>query len=303
MTESCDITHRLGRDVAVEWGGVELFRYDYSSALPQWESPRPYFHPLRTLGGNRVTGYRPHDHPWHHGLSMTTAHLSGENFWGGPTFVRDEGYVARENTGTQQHTAWHRLESAGDLPQLEHELAWITHGGNTLIAEHRSLSVGAIAPDDGHWRLEARFRLENMAGEPLAFGSPTTEGRPNAGYGSLFWRGARDLAGGRVLAAEGLEGEEAIRGHPASWLAFVGTHDESLAESTLVFVDRPSNPRYPNKWFVRSNPFPAVSFSFLFDEHYLLEPGETLDLGYALVLADGARERNEIERLAESARR
>ena len=50
--------------------------------------------------------YLPHDNPWHTGLAMTSANLSGENFWGGPTFVRDTGYAWLENQGRIRHQAW-----------------------------------------------------------------------------------------------------------------------------------------------------------------------------------------------------
>jgi len=298
VTPHCEIIHHLGREVVAERDGVTLFRYDYGGDLPADEAPKPYMHPVRTLAGDAVTGFRPTDHPWHHGLSMTVAHLNGQNFWGGNTYVRGEGYKLLDNNGVQQHGAWERLERASGLPVLEHTLDWTTRAGERWIAERRCWRVAAIDPSDGHWRLDARFTLENVSAQTLEFGSPTTEGRPNAGYGSLFWRGPRDFTGGTVLADGGLEGEEAIRGTSAPWLAFTGRHDGSLNRSTLVFVDHPDNPRYPNKWFVRSDPTPVASYSFIFDEAYSLAPGETLDLRYAMIVANGAREREAIASLA-----
>ncbi|WP_345495963.1 DUF6807 family protein [Streptomyces flavovirens] len=38
-----------------------------------------------------VTDYRPHDHRWHKGLRMTASHLSGQNLWGGNTYVHGRG--------------------------------------------------------------------------------------------------------------------------------------------------------------------------------------------------------------------
>src|SRR5829696_551046 len=91
------LVHALGEAVELRHGRDLLFRYVYESGVEPAESPKPYFHPLRTLGGEEVTLFRPHDHPWHTGLAMTSAYLSGENFWGGPTFVRNRGYVWLEN--------------------------------------------------------------------------------------------------------------------------------------------------------------------------------------------------------------
>ena len=103
---------RNGRDL--------LFRYVYESGVDSAESPKPYFHPLRTLAGEEVTLFRPHDHPWHTGLAMTSAHLSGENFWGGPTFVRDEGYAWLENQGRIKHQSWKEMHGDGSSLQEFH---------------------------------------------------------------------------------------------------------------------------------------------------------------------------------------
>ncbi|MBO0709121.1 MAG: PmoA family protein, partial [Candidatus Dormibacteraeota bacterium] len=86
MTESPRT--RMAEDhVDLQAGGRLLCRYVYRSDAPATESARPYLHPLRTLAGETVTGFRPDDHPWHHGLSFTSANLSGQNFWGGRTYV------------------------------------------------------------------------------------------------------------------------------------------------------------------------------------------------------------------------
>src|SRR5215831_7409494 len=102
--------HLLGRRVDVRHRDRLLFRYVYAPDTPPVESPRPYFHPLRTLAGDVVTIFRPHDHRWHHGLSMTSANLSGENFWGGPTYVDGQGYAQLPNNGTVRHESWESLE-------------------------------------------------------------------------------------------------------------------------------------------------------------------------------------------------
>jgi hypothetical protein len=60
-----------GASVLASWDGAELFRYVYLPGDPQVESPRPYLHPVRTLGGELVTVYRPEDHPWHKGISWS----------------------------------------------------------------------------------------------------------------------------------------------------------------------------------------------------------------------------------------
>ena len=71
------LVHEVGEAVELRNGRGLLFRYVYESGVDPAESPKPYFHPLRTLAGEELTLFRPHDHPWHTGLAMTSAYLSG----------------------------------------------------------------------------------------------------------------------------------------------------------------------------------------------------------------------------------
>ncbi len=293
------LIHTLGDSITLHSLEQTLFTYEYASKNPAVESPRPYFHPLKTLAGNTVSLTRPHDHLWHTGLSLTSANLSGENFWGGRTYVRGSGYTQLENNGRIQHTNWSDLSCDDEVRCIEH-LKWITHSGATWIDEERHIIIREINPEAGYWRLDLSFSLLNSSPQPLAFGSPTTEGRTNAGYGGLFWRGPRSFLGGQILGADGLQGPE-MMGTRSPWLAFIGRHDENNAQSTLLFIDQPTNPRYPNKWFVRNDPYACVSCSFMFDEYYILPPRKTLQLVYRIVFANGAWSRTQIEHYLEEA--
>jgi hypothetical protein len=114
------------------------------------------------------------------------------------------------------------------------------------------------------------------------FGSPTTEGRENAGYGGLFWRGPRSFTGGRVLVPGG-EGGDELMGVRAPWLGFRGQHDEHGRFSTLLFVASASV-----RWFVRSTPFAAVCPAPFFSSEVPVAPGETLSYRYTVVIVDGS---------------
>jgi hypothetical protein len=137
--------------------------------------------------------------------------------------------------------------------------------------------------------------LHNVSHQTLDFGSPTTHGRPNAGYGSLFWRGPRAFTGGTVI---GPEAHEDYMGVSMPWIAYRGTHDAVDDQSSLLFVDDPANPRYPTLWFVRSAPYACVSYAFMFDESYSLAAGDTLALRYHMAIFDGAVETETLARVA-----
>lgn len=294
-----ELNHHYDDGIEYWYDDELLFRYTYRPRVDQRETPKPSFHPLCTLRGNCVTNYRPTDHLWHHGLAMTCAQLSGQNFWGGPTYVRDEGYRQLDNNGAQRHVSWKSIRLDEGRPRLEEALAWVTFGGQKWLDEARTIVVERVDLDNLYWVLSFETRLTNCSGKALAFGSPTTEGRPAAGYGGFFWRGPRSFTGGRILIADGTVGEEKVMGKTSPWLAFFGTHDGSGDTSTLVFIDSPSNPRYPTKWFARHGFAPLVSFAFTFDEEYHLADGAELALSHHILIADGTRTTEQIEGFVE----
>ncbi|MCO1574593.1 PmoA family protein [Crossiella sp. SN42] len=281
--------------VRVRAGAIDLAEYVVVPTSPRADSPKPYLHPLRTTAGEVVSAFRPHDHTWHNGLQFTAANLSGENFWGGRTFVRGQGYTDLDNNGSIQHIRWHETGCQDGRAELAHRLEWLTRRGECWLVEDRSIEVDEVDPLDGSWLLTWRTRLHNTSGRRLRWGSPVTEGRPTAGYGGLFWRGPRSFTGGSVVTATGVHDDEAM-GVRAPWLAFTGRHDVSLRQSTVVFVDCPANIRYPTPWYVRTQPFPVVSFATTFHEPLFIEPGATLALTHHAIVADGHWEPERIER-------
>ncbi|WP_053731487.1 PmoA family protein [Nocardia sp. NRRL S-836] len=279
--------------LVVSAGAAELFRYVHRPSTPAFEGPKPYLHPVRTLAGDVVTGFRPHDHRWHKGVQMTATDVSGQNFWGGVTYVRDEGYVVLPNVGAMRHQNF-TTSGTGDELRIGERLSWFTEAGQHWVEEARELTVRDVEAET--WALEFATTLTNLRQEPLVFGSPTTNGRELAGYTGFFWRGPRSFTGGEVIGADGGTGQE-MMGRPAGWLAFVGRHDEVDRSSTLLFVDHPENKN--THWFVRSTPFAAVNPSFAFFDTVDVAPGEALRLRYRLVVANGEWDRERLESYVE----
>jgi hypothetical protein len=288
------LIHALNDYVELQHRGKLLFRYNYAPTYDPWESRKPFMHPINTLAGNEITCYRPHDHVWHKGLQMTMAHLSGQNFWGGFSYVRDKGYQKLDNIGWMEHLTWDELTCDGDNVVLRHQLKWITQGNQEWLHEQRQIRLAEFNEKEGYYALDWQMRLKNISNQTLKFGSPTTEGRVNAGYGGLFWRGPRSFTNGQLLAAGNLEGPDTM-GKSSPWCAFIGAHDGSADKSTILFIDRAGNPNYPNKWFARTKEFACMAFSFSFDEEVSLEPGKELSLSYRTVFANGDWTRDRIE--------
>jgi Methane oxygenase PmoA len=285
---------------------TELFRYKYRPQVAAVESPRPYFHPVRTLAGDVVTLYRPHDHLWHIGISWGLSNVGQENFWGGTTYRRGAGYQQFDNNGRIQHEGFGVLEVQDDVLRFSERLTWITHDGQTWIEELRRVCVSVLA-DRTAWRLSYATSMQNVSGRLIPIGSPTTEGRPDAGYSGLFWRGPRSFSGGAfpggtVLTPDG-PGDEELMGWRGPWLGYAGQHDGAGSRaSTLVFCDRPGNVGSPCQWFVRTGIYGCVCPAPFFSHEYPLEDGRSLALGYDILIADGALDVDRCAQLARSAR-
>ncbi len=279
------LDHALGHSVEVRAGDAPLFTYVYRPDTARLESPKPYLHPIRTLAGDVVSLFRPHDHVWHKGIAWSLPHVGEHNFWGGPTYVHGSFYVQLENNGSAVHREMSGLAVSAGRADIAHRLDWISQGGQAIIDEQRTLA--AIVLDAVSWALVFETAMTNVSGATLHIGSPTTKGRENAGYGGLFWRGPRSFTGGTVQSPAGTGAADEFRGARADWLAFRGKHDETGRSSTIVMVDDAANPQHPPQWFTRSEEFACLCPAPFFSEELPLAHGETVTFRYAVVIASG----------------
>jgi hypothetical protein len=303
VATSLSVQHLIGDRITVAAGGSEILSYVYRPDPMAYESRKPYAHPLRTLAGRVVSGYRPNDHRWHKGLQMTASHLSEQNFWGGNSYIHPQGYTRiPERVGSMRHDGFARLDVAEDRVTLEEDLTWLHNAGREWALEQRTLTVHSVDAAAGCWALDWGIRLTNIRDEPLRFGSPTTAGRTMAGYTGLHWRGPRDFTDGQVLTPAGPATDAETMGTPAAvapWIGMVAVHDEVDASSTVVFAHAPENLSdaaiHPSHWFVRSAKTPTVAFSWAFFEEFDLPPGESFAYRYRVIVADGAWDSARVE--------
>lgn len=267
--------------LSVHYGEQKLFDYVYDCGSPQVESPRPYFHPVSTLAGEPVTLLKPPDHVWHRGIAWSLPNVGTENFWGGVTYRRGIEYRQLPNNGAMRH-----LEFLRTSPEaFAHRLCWVTESGEEWFREVRRIDV-TVVPEASAWVLGFCTAMTNVSGQEIAIGSPTTEGRENAGYGGLFWRGPESFIGGRVYTppADGgvaNEGGDEMMGVRAPWMGYTN------GTATLLFVDAPDNVGHPTQWFVRTGIFACVCPAPFFSAEVPVAAGESLLLRYAIVIADG----------------
>lgn len=294
------LTRPSNGELVISSGSVDLATYVFIPPATRSEAPKPYLHPLRTLSGAPLTGFRPWDHRWHKGLQMTWSHVSGQNFWGGPTFSPETDYQWRDNLGSIEHNGFSSLTSTPEQVSVGEILSWRNSSGERWFSEVRETVFSNVAVQEQSWQLDFSTKLTNASGRALDLGSPTTHGRPNAGYTGFFWRGPRSWTGCAILGPDGMEGE-AMMGTPAPWIALAGQHDELDGGATIVALAGTTSSSVPLKWFVRSEPFAALAPSPAFDEAVALAPGESLRLHHRYIFVDRICERGEVERIAKGA--
>ncbi len=257
--------------------GRAVAHYTTRPDLAPDHSPRPYLHPVTTLGGRPVTETVPEDHPHHLGAGVAVPDVEGRNFWGGRTFVRGRGSVELANHGVQRHDGFKLCDPDGFVE----ELTW-TAEGERLLREHRT--VAAVALTDSAWALDLTFSLTNVAGRDLSIGSPATNGRPGAAYGGFFWRAPLEATAPVVFGADA-DGEEAVHGVRSDWVALAGEG------WTLVFAGATARTR-EDPWFVRAAEYPGVGSSLAYGERLAVADGETFVRRVVTVVADGRLDRD-----------
>jgi hypothetical protein len=266
--------------------GRPVGRYLTRPDLPERLSPRPYLHPVTTLSGTAVTELSPADHLHHLGVGVAVPDVEGHNFWGGRTYVRDQGPTELANHGAQRHTAFQLRDPDGFVE----ELRWVASGAE-LLRERRT--VAATELTDSAWALDFTFSLTNITDAPVSIGSPATNGRPGAAYGGFFWRARKEAEAPRVFTADA-EGEPGVHGRRADWLALAG------GNWTLVFAGATDTTRR-DPWFVRADEYPGVGSSLAHTDRLPIEPGETAVRRVVTVVADGTPDRGEAAALVRKA--
>ena len=261
-----------GASVQLCCDGRPVARYVWDPQLPAAVSPRPYLHPVTTLGGTTVTGFMPDDHVHHLGASIAVPVLNQANFWGGRTYVAGRGSVRLDNHGRQRHSRW--LHRSGD--RLVQELDWTGRDGDLLAREERSLTVRPVAATA--WLLRVGFALRSSTGHPLTIDSPGARGRAGAGYGGFFWRAPAGLE--RVHAfGRGRSGD--VHGSREPWVVLTGRRP-GAATWTLVFMAGVGDP-----WFVRSGDYAGVCSAIAWDRPLVIAADGVLSRRLSVLVADG----------------
>ncbi|WP_199520976.1 PmoA family protein [Jiangella anatolica] len=259
----------------LEAAGSPVAEYVIDPSLDRSLSPRPFLHPVRTLGGVVLTEMVPDDHRHHLGLSLAIADLDGTTFWGGRTFVAGRGPTPLDNHGVQRHDGF-RPASPSSIAE---DLTWLTRTGEPLVRETRTIEA-TDAGRPGAWTLTWTSTLTNVAGRGLRVASPAVNGRPGAGYGGIFWRVASDAAAHTVTVAEG-GGEQVAHGSTSPWLLLTGR--TAAGRTWSLLFSRPGT----DPWFVRMSGYVGAGPALAWSRPLVLAAETALERQLTVVVADG----------------
>jgi predicted dehydrogenase len=240
-------------------------------------SPRPYLHPVRTLGGVTVTDQLPADHPWHLGVGIALQDVNGTNFWGGKTYTRAAGrYEERPDHGRIVQLSAASEGGAPESGSLRQDLSWQAPDGGELLRERRGTRCTRV--DARTWRLDLSTELTAVV--DAALGGPGSNGAAGSGYGGFFWR-LPACSAAEVFTAEE-HGEAGVHGSASPWLAW--TADFAGGSASLVFA---APAEAPDPWFVRLSGYPGVGSALAWDSPVRLSAGETVTRSFSVWISDG----------------
>lgn len=261
--------------VTLEVAGTTVATYVDGSGTSPLDSPRPHLHPVRTRGGVVVSDSAPADHTWHAGVGVAVQDVAGHNLWGGRTYLRGRDYQWRPDHGRIVHRGWQERTPGSLTEQLE----WLGHDGEVLLRETRHLGWAAHGEA---WQLALSFTLHNDSAEPVALGSPGSNGRPAGGYGGFFWRfPACEEIDVRTATRRG---EESVHGTTAPWLAWSARTDGG--DFTVVLAPG-DGATASDPWFVRAAGYPGVGSAIAWDAPVVVPPGGSVTRAVRAVVADG----------------
>ncbi|WP_418276001.1 DUF6807 family protein [Isoptericola jiangsuensis] len=300
-------TNRAGRSITTpasvrpRWGTAEdgwvldsgdgsvLARYSSGTSMPGVHSPRPYLHPVHSLGGVAMTATSPVDHRHHYGVSMAVADVDGTSHWGGRTFVREQGSTLLANHGRQEVSD---VVVHDDGATLQQDVRWLDERGQEQLVERRRLTA-ALIPEVDAWALRWHGALRPEHHD-VTIGSPATNGRPGAGYGGLFWR----LPSAPDTDAFGPheQDEDSVHGSTSPWVAVRRRADAGW--STLLLVQTGEK---PDPWFTRVGDYVGLGPALAWDSVRHVAAGTALDVAVVAVVVDRRLEVADASDIAELA--
>lgn len=292
--------------------GEKLFTsYVYGSELT-----KPVLVPVRTPSGIEINRRHPlvkiegasTDHPHHVGIFFAVDQVNGTNFWrnaAGPAQIKHIKITELANgTGRARlSTIMHWIDNNGQVLLEEkrrmlflageHEDEYAIDFGIDLTAKNAKVVFDDI--EEGMFAIRVSDYLrERGAGINLKSGQPLLE---------------ESIAGrGRYFSSNGDETARNIWGKRARWVALQGVRRGKVVG--VAILNHPASMNYPTYWHVRdyglfsANPLGQGDFQRqsrykenpVIPLHLTLKPGERAHFRFQVIIYEGIRTKEQIEK-------
>lgn len=232
------------------------------------ETSKPYLMPLRTASGTIITrgfpvgndvsagnpkasSFEPHQRP----LYFAHGDFDGLDFWGEQVFAKYYGDHGHQGFGHMTLKSVEEAKASGDSATIR-ALFTLNSPNNRAIAEETQSFT--FSGDEETRIIDCEFVLHATDG-PLDIG--------DSKEGTFGIRLTPELSAphDHMINSQGAQGEKAIWGKPADWVAYSGTIG-GHAVGIAVF-DSPKSFRHPTTWHARAyglfaaNPFGIREFT------------------------------------------
>jgi len=259
---------------------------------------KPVLFPVHTPSGIVVNrGYplvevesEEKDHPHHVGVFFTYGNkgeINGDDFW--------------TNTASQQqirHVKVTKMKSGAGKGKLSTVMHWVGKSGEVLLEENRNMVF--LAGEDEY---AVDFSVDLAAQDTKVVFNDTKEGM----FAIRVADWLREKEGsGRYLSSNGDETEKNVWGKRAQWVRLQGEKDGKKVG--IAILNHPTSVNYPTYWHARGyglfsanplgqgvfekkrNPKRARPFNLT------LEPGEVAHFRFLMVIYEGDKTKQELEK-------
>ncbi|UBQ03655.1 DUF6807 family protein [Curtobacterium sp. TXMA1] len=290
--------------------------------LPRAWSPRPFVHPVRTLGGVVLTDRGPDDHAWHSGLGIALPDVDGVNCWGGPTYVPGAGYRWQDDHGVATVESGFGSVASGS-GSVASGSGSVASGSGSVASGSGSVASGSVASASGsvasasvecgasdRSRLRVGIVWRGPGGDPLLHEDRTLAWGPALEGWQVTWTSSFRAAGGRrvVLGSPGSHGRTGA-GYGGWFLRFArctdvvvrtpdGSGEDQVHGSITPWVSWTGSfdggrahvlveaLDHRDPWFVRVAEYPAVGSALAWDFPTVVAPDEPLVRSFRVTVSD-----------------
>jgi len=258
---------------------------------------KPILFPLRSPSGIEVNRSYPlaevegesRDHPHHTGLFFAYDDVNNEGFWNNTSSPPQIRHVKVLETAAGP--------GCGKLATLMH---WVGKAGNVLLVEKREMFFRA-----GLDEYIIDFSIDLTACDRKVVFGDTKEGM--FAIRVADWLTEKNGTG-QYLSSDGRVNEENIWGTRAAWVRLQGRKNGKVIG--IIIANHPDSVNYPTYWHARgyglfsANPLGQYVFEQTRQKEnpqrfqLTLEPGQTAHFGFRVIIYEGPRTPNQIQRQA-----